>query len=57
MQLSKHDEVIEQLAAQRAGPSFGESVLPGRAWRNPELPNARFSIRASNSVPKMASGG
>ena len=42
MSLSKHDEVIEQLAAQRADPSFGESVLPGRARRNPELLNAKL---------------
>jgi hypothetical protein len=33
MPLAKHDDVIQQLAAQRAHPSFGVPVLPKRTRR------------------------
>ena len=40
MPFSKHDYVIQQFAAQCADPSLGESVLPGRARRDPQLADA-----------------
>ena len=59
MPLSEHDQVIEQvieqLSAQCAYPSFGETVLPRqaraiRSWRKPSR-----STRASNMVPNTPS--
>ena len=40
MPLPEHDDVVEQFSAQRADPPLGESVLPRRARRGPELLNA-----------------
>ena len=40
MPLSEHDDVVEQLATQSPNPSLGESVLPGRARRDPNLLDA-----------------
>jgi len=42
MPLPEHDDVIEQLSAQRAYPPLGESVLPRRARRDPELLDAQI---------------
>jgi hypothetical protein len=41
MHLAKHDQVIKQLAAQCAHPSFRVSVLPRRARRDADLPDAQ----------------
>ena len=40
MPLAKHDDVIQQFAAQSADPPLGESVLPRRARRDPQLADA-----------------
>jgi hypothetical protein len=40
MSLSKHDDAIQQFAAQGADPSLGESVLPRRPRRDPQLAHA-----------------
>jgi hypothetical protein len=40
MPLPEHDDVVEQFSAQRADPPLGESVLPRRARRGPELLDA-----------------
>ncbi len=41
MPLAKHDQVVKQLAAQCAHPSFRVSVLPRRARRDADLPDAQ----------------
>jgi hypothetical protein len=41
MPLAEHHDVVEQFAAQRAHPSFGESVLPWRPRRDTDLPDAQ----------------
>jgi hypothetical protein len=41
MSLPKHDQVVERLAAQRADPSLRVSVLPRRARRDADLPDAQ----------------
>jgi len=38
--LAEHDQVIEQLSAQCADPSFGETVLPRRARSDSKLAQA-----------------
>jgi len=40
MPLAEHDQVIEQLSAQCADPSFGETVLPRRARSDSKLAQA-----------------
>ena len=39
MPLAEHDDVIEELSAQRSHPAFGETILPRRARRDPKLSN------------------
>jgi hypothetical protein len=41
MPLAKHDDVIQQLAAQRTHPSFGVPVLPRRTRRDADLADAQ----------------
>jgi hypothetical protein len=41
MPLAKHDDVIQQLAAQRTHPSFGVSVLPRRTRRDADRADAQ----------------
>ena len=51
MSFTQCDNVVEKLATQSPDPSFGESVLPGGARRDPNLLDGQVSTRASNSAP------
>ncbi len=48
--LVEDDDVVEKLAAEGANDSFGERVLPGRAWRRENLGQAH----ALHSLPELA---
>jgi hypothetical protein len=50
MSLAKHDDVIQQLAAQRTHPSFAVPVLPRRTRRDADLADGQVSCAGEKCV-------
>ena len=50
MRLTKNDDMIQTLAANRSDQPFGEAILPRRSWCGRPVPDAHGAQSASNDA-------